>query len=395
MHLMKAMLSNIYFIMEEQEDKMYDYLIVGAGLFGATFAQLARENGKRCLILDKRENIGGNIYTEKIEGITVHRYGAHIFHTSNKGVYDYVNRFAEFRPFVNSPLAIYKDEMYNLPFNMNTFYQLWGVKTPKEAKDKLVEQTSRYKDIAPKNLMEQALKMVGDDIFNKLIKDYTKKQWGRDCTELDASIIKRLPIRYTYDNNYFNDIYQGVTDYTKLIEGLIGESDIKLATEAKRDSKYFKLAQKVIYTGAIDEFYNYSLGSLEYRSLRFENEILDMENYQGNPVVNYTSLDKSYTRCIEHKHFLNEKAKKTVITYEYPDEFCKGKEAYYPINNDRNKKLYKEYKKLARADKNIVFGGRLGLYEYLDMDKVILKVRDLAIQEGLSLPDSLIEVEEG
>ena len=370
-------------------DKKYDYLIVGAGLYGAVAAHELKKNGMECLVIDKRKVIGGNIYTENIDGINVHKYGAHIFHTSDKKIWDYVNQFAEFNNFVNSPVARYHDELYNLPFNMNTFSKLWGVSTPKEAAAKIKEQIDAEGITGePKNLEEQALRLVGRDVYEKLVKEYTEKQWGRDCKELPAFIIKRLPVRFTFDNNYFNDRYQGIPigGYTAMIEEMLEGIDVKL------DTDYFKLralhadkpensegavdygcgiADKVVYTGMIDEFFDYRLGELEYRSLRFETEKLEEENYQGVAVVNYTSHEVDFTRIIEHKHFEFGKQPTTIITREYPKAWEKGDEPYYPVNNDINNKLYAEYKQLADATDNVFFGGRLGQYKYYDMDKVI------------------------
>ena len=352
----------------------YDYLIVGAGLFGSVFAYEANKRGKKCLVIDKREHIGGNIYCENIENINVHKYGAHIFHTSNKRVWDYVNNFAEFNNYINSPIAVYKDELYNLPFNMNTFSKMWGISKPEEAKRIIQEQIKELNIGNPQNLEEQALSLVGTDVYKKLIKGYTEKQWGRDCTELPSFIIKRLPLRFTYDNNYFNDRYQGIPigGYTNIIKKMLNNIDVKLNTD------YFEfiknntdIADKTVYTGMIDEFYDYKYGVLQYRSLRFESEILECDNYQGNAVVNYTERQVPYTRIIEHKHFEYGNQNKTVITKEYPKEWNKGDEPYYPINDTKNNSLYEKYKKLAEQEKNVIFGGRLGGYKYYDMDKVI------------------------
>lgn len=353
---------------------MYDFLIVGAGLFGAVFAFEAVKKGKKCLVIDKRTHIAGNIYTENVEGINVHKYGAHIFHTSDKTVWDYINQFAEFNNYVNSPVAVYNDELYNLPFNMNTFSRMWGIKTPAEAKAKIAEQIAELNIGEPKNLEEQALKLVGMDVYEKLIKGYTEKQWGRPCSELPAFIIKRLPLRFRYDNNYFNDRYQGIPigGYTQIIEKMLANSVVKLNTD------YFdfikqnpNIAEKTLFTGAIDEFFGYKFGALEYRSVRFETEILDEENYQGNAVVNYTHRNVPFTRIIEHKHFEFGTQPKTVISHEYPAEWKPGVEPYYPVNNDRNNELYGRYERLAAESDNIIFGGRLATYRYLDMDKVI------------------------
>lgn len=353
---------------------MYNYLIVGAGLFGSVFAHEANKRGKSCLVIDKRYHIAGNIYTEVIEGINVHKYGAHIFHTSNKGVWDYVNQFAEFNHYINSPVAVYKDELYNLPFNMNTFSKLWGIRTPSEAKVHIQNQIKELNIGEPKNLEEQALSLVGSDVYEKLIKGYTEKQWGRSCTELPSFIIKRLPLRFTYDNNYFNDPYQGIPKggYTAIIEKMLE------GIEVRTDTDYFELikeqsniAEKIVFTGMIDEFYNYQLGELQYRSLRFESEVLEEENYQGNAVVNYTEREVPYTRIIEHKHFEFGKQPHTVITREYSSEWEKGSEPYYPINDEKNGSLYEKYRELAEKEANVIFGGRLGQYRYYDMDKVI------------------------
>ncbi len=355
--------------------KKYDYLIVGAGLYGAVFAYEANKRGKKCLVIDRRKHIGGNIYCENINGINVHKYGAHIFHTSDKEIWNYVNQFVEFNNYVNSPIANYKGEIYNLPFNMNTFSKLWGISTPKEAQEKIEEQKSEYNITEPQNLEEQAISLVGKDIYLKLVKEYTEKQWGRDCKELPAFIIKRLPVRFTYDNNYFNDRYQGIPigGYNKIIEKLLENADIELGVDyLKNKEKYNELADKILYTGMIDEFYDYKLGNLEWRSLKFENEILKNEdNYQGNAVVNYTSHDQKYTRIIEHKHFEFNKCKGTVITKEYPQDWKKGDEAYYPVNDEKNNTLFAKYKELADKEENVIFGGRLGNYKYYDMDKVI------------------------
>lgn len=354
--------------------KRYDYLIVGAGLFGATFAYEAKKRGKKCLVIDKREHIGGNIYCEEIEGINVHKYGAHIFHTSNKEVWEYVNQFAEFNNYINSPVAIYKDELYNLPFNMNTFYQMWGVKTPSEAKAKIAEQIKALNITEPKNLEEQALSLVGVDVYKKLIKGYTEKQWQRNCIDLPSFIIKRLPLRFTYDNNYFNDRYQGIPigGYNQIIEKMLDGVDVRLNTDYFQMEEREEIAEKTVFTGQIDKYFDYKLGVLEYRSVRFETEVLDMENYQGNAVVNYTEREVPYTRVIEHKHFEFGKQPKTVISREYSSEWAIGDEPYYPINNAKNDGLYAKYKELADKTPNVIFGGRLGQYKYYDMDKVII-----------------------
>ena len=355
--------------------KKYDYLIVGAGLFGATFAYEMSKIGKKCLVIDRRNHIGGNIYCEKTNDINVHKYGAHIFHTSDKQIWDYVNQFVEFNNYVNSPIANYKGEIYNLPFNMNTFSKLWGVETPKEAAEKIEEQKTEFKITEPKNLEEQAISLVGKDIYLKLVKEYTEKQWGRDCKELPAFIIKRLPVRFTYDNNYFNDRYQGIPigGYNVIIEKMLANSDIELGVDyLENKEKYNGLADKILYTGMIDEYFNYEYGNLEWRSLKFENEILeDEDNYQGNAVVNYTSHDQKYTRIIEHKHFEFNKCKGTIITKEYPMNWKLGDEAYYPVNDEKNNTLFEKYQELAKKEQNVIFGGRLGNYKYYDMDKVI------------------------
>ena len=352
----------------------FDYLIVGAGLFGSVFAYEATQRGKKCLVIDKRNHIAGNIYTENIEGINVHKYGAHIFHTSDKTIWEYVNRFADFNNFINSPIASYKDELYNLPFNMNTFSKMWGIKTPAEAKAIIAGQIANLNIGEPQNLEEQALKLVGTDVYEKLIKGYTQKQWGRPCTELPAFIIKRLPLRFTYDNNYFNDCYQGIAigGYTQIIEKMLAGSDVKT------DTDYFEfikenpdIAEKTVFTGQIDEFFGYRYGALGYRSVRFENEILDTDNYQGDAVVNYTDREVPYTRIIEHKHFEFGKQEKTVISREYSAEWQPGIEPYYPINDEANNALYEKYKTLAATRPDVIFGGRLGQYKYYDMDKVI------------------------
>ena len=351
----------------------YDYLIVGSGLFGAVFAHEASKRGKKCLVIEKRNHIGGNVYCENIEGVTVHKYGAHIFHTSNKIVWDYVNSFCEFNRFTNSPIANYKGEIYNLPFNMNTFSKLWGIATPEEARKKISEQRSKITG-EPQNLEEQAISLVGEEIYYKLIKGYTEKQWGRDCKDLPAFILKRLPVRYTYDNNYFNDLYQGIAigGYNVLVENLLEGIDVQLDIDYIAESdKYNALADKVLYTGTIDSFYDYQFGKLEYRSLKFETEVLDMENYQGVAVVNYTDRETPYTRVIEHKHFEFGTQEKTVVTKEYPSDWQEGMEAYYPVNDDKNQELYSQYKALADNENNIIFGGRLAEYKYYDMDKVI------------------------
>lgn len=362
----------------------YDYLIVGAGLFGAVFAHEAGKKGKKCLVVDRRNHIGGNIYTEEIEGIQVHRYGAHIFHTSNKEVWEYVNRFAEFNHYINSPIAVYKDELYNLPFNMNTFSKMWNIKTPAEAKEIIDRQIADLGITEPANLEEQALSLVGRDVYEKLIKGYTEKQWGRKCTELPAFIIRRLPLRFTYDNNYFNDRYQGIPigGYTAIIKKLLEQADVKLGTDYLKERETYKdMADRIVFTGMIDEYFDYILGALEYRSVRFETEVLDCPNYQGNAVVNYTEREVPYTRIIEHKHFEFGTSDKTVISREYSSEWKVGDEPYYPVNDARNSSLYEKYKELAEKEKRVVFGGRLGAYKYYDMDKVILAALELAEKE--------------
>lgn len=374
-------------------NKKYEYLIVGAGLFGSTFARLATDRGKRCLVIDKRDHIGGNIYCEEIEGINVHRYGAHIFHTSDKEVWDFVNKIVPFNRYTNCPVAIAPDgNLYNLPFNMNTFARMWDVKTPKEAERKLKEQRQEIvqklhrKGVdTPRNLEEQALSLIGRDIYEQLIKGYTEKQWGRPCTELPAFIINRLPVRMTFDNNYFNDAYQGIPigGYNKLIEGLLAGSDVCLNSNFfDNRSKWEEMAECIVFTGRIDEFYNYKCGKLEYRSVNFETEVLDESNYQGNAVVNYTSADVPYTRIIEHKHFESfgdavYSNPKTVISREYPSEWDDSNEPFYPVNNERNQAIYAKYKELADKEKNVIFGGRLAEYKYYDMAPVIAKVFQL------------------
>lgn len=353
---------------------MYDYLIVGAGLFGAVFAEQAKASGKSVLVIDKRPHIAGNIYTENVRGINVHKYGAHIFHTNNSEVWDYVQRFAAFNRYTNSPVANYKGELYSLPFNMYTFNKMWGVITPEQAEAKIAEQRQEISG-EPKNLEEQAISLVGRDIYEKLIKGYTQKQWGRPCNELPAFIIKRLPVRLTFDNNYFNALYQGIPigGYTKLVENLLAGIEVKLDTDYLQNRGYFdSLADKVVYTGAIDAYFNYSLGALEYRSLRFETEILNVNNFQGNAVINYTDSDTPFTRIIEHKFFeFGDDLPCTIITREYSSEWKPGDEPYYPVNNDKNHKLYSEYKAMADDEKSVIFGGRLGEFKYYDMDQVI------------------------
>ncbi len=354
----------------------YDYLIVGAGLYGAVFSYEATKRGKKCLVIDKRDHIGGNIYCEDVDGIQIHKYGAHIFHTSNKDIWEYMQQFAEFNNFVNSPVAIYKDEIYNLPFNMNTFSKLWGVKTPEEAKDIIEKQKAQCNISEPKNLEEQALSLAGIDVYEKLIKGYTQKQWGRPCTELPAFIIKRLPFRFTYDNNYFNDCYQGIPigGYTRIVEKMLAGAEVRLNTSYKDligDGSVTDVANMVIYTGMIDEYFDYCYGPLEYRSLRFETERLAVDNFQGNAVVNYTEASVPYTRIIEHKHFEFGQQDFTIISREYSSEWKIGIEPYYPINDKKNAALYQRYLALAKKEANVVFGGRLGAYQYYDMDKVV------------------------
>lgn len=350
---------------------MYDYLVVGCGLFGITFARLATDAGKSCLIIDKRRHIGGNCYTENVEGINVHRYGAHIFHTSNKFVWNFVNKFSTFNNFVNSPKAISKGRLYSLPFNMNTFYELWGVTKPSVAK--AIIELQRFKG-TPTNLEEQALSLVGGDIYETLIKEYTEKQWGKDPKKLPSFIIKRIPLRFTFDNNYFSDDYQGIPNggYTKMMERMLDGIDVKLNTNYFLNRKYFdSISKKTVYTGCIDEFFDYEFGELEYRSLRFDHEMIDKENYQGNAVINYCDKDIEYTRIIEHKHFEKIKSNSTLITKEYPLKYKKGLTPYYPINNDINQKIYNQYKEKANTLTNFIFGGRLSEYKYMDMHVVI------------------------
>jgi UDP-galactopyranose mutase len=356
--------------------KEYDYLIVGAGLYASVFAYMAKQHGKKCVVIDKRPHLGGNIYCENIEGVNVHKYGAHIFHTSNKTVWDFVNSFVEFNRYTNSPLANYKGKLYNMPFNMNTFYALWGVKTPEEAKRKIESQKQESGITEPKNLEEQAICLVGKDIYEILIKGYTEKQWGRKCTGLPPFIIKRLPVRFTFDNNYFSDNYQGIPvgGYNKLIDGLLYGTETRCNSNFFENKAYWNnLAGKILFTGRIDEFYNYRFGCLEYRSLRFEEEILDCSNYQGNAVVNYTDAETPYTRIVEHKHFEFGTQEKTVITREYPSERTEGSEPYYPVNDDKNNALYQRYEELSKQDKHIIFGGRLAEYKYYDMHTIVEK----------------------
>ena len=356
---------------------MYDYLIVGAGLYGAVCAEQLTKKGYKVLVIDKRGNIAGNIYTENVEGVDVHVYGAHIFHTSMKNVWEYVNRFAEFNNYVNSPVANYHGELYNLPFNMNTFYQLWGVKTPEEAKAKIEEEKAKFHIDEPKNLEEQAINLVGTTIYEKLIKGYTEKQWGKPCTELPAFIIKRVPLRFIYDNNYFNDRYQGIPigGFTPMVEKMLEGVDVKLNYDYfEHKEELNSIAKNIIFTGPIDQFFNYKFGTLEYRSLRFETEVLDCPNYQGNAVINYTDRETPFTRLIEHKHFqFDSTSPKTVITREYSKTWKLGEEAYYPVNDAKNSALYLKYQQEAKQLGNVYFGGRLGLYQYLNMDQIIAK----------------------
>ncbi len=363
----------------------YDYLIVGAGLFGAIFAHEAKKAGKKVLVIDRRDHIGGNIYTKEVEGIQVHQYGAHIFHTSDKEVWDYIQQFAEFNRYTNSPVARYKDELYNLPFNMNTFSKMWGVRTPAEAKEIIQRQIKEAGITEAKNLEEQAISLVGKDIYEKLVKGYTEKQWGRRATELPSFIIRRLPVRYVYDNNYFNDKYQGIPvgGYTKIIERMLEGTEVRLMTDFFADREILaKEAENIVFTGMIDAYYDYCFGELEYRSLRFETEVLDMENYQGNAVVNYTEYEVPYTRIIEHKHFEygcqggyggdgSGVSDKTVITREYPATWSRGEEPYYPMNDEKNNALYARYRELADQEEHVIFGGRLGMYRYYDMHQVV------------------------
>ncbi|MCJ8172262.1 UDP-galactopyranose mutase [Clostridium botulinum] len=363
---------------------MYDYLIVGAGLFGSVFAYEATKRGKRCLVIDKRNHIGGNIYCDNIEEINIHKYGAHIFHTSDKDIWNYINRFIEFNRFTNSPIANYKGELYNLPFNMNTFNKLWGVITPKEAKEEIEKQKREAGIKEPKNLEEQAISLVGTDIYEKLIKGYTEKQWGRSATELPDFIIKRLPVRFTYDNNYFNDTYQGIPmgGYNPIIEKMLENCEVRLNVDFFKHRKELEvIAEKIVYTGMIDEFYDYKYGVLEYRSLRFETEVLDLDNYQGNAVVNYTDKETSYTRVIEHKHFEFGTQQKTIVTKEYPSEWKKGDEPYYPINDKKNIGLYEKYNDLAMKEDKILFGGRLADYKYYDMHHIVGKALEKVKEE--------------
>lgn len=363
---------------------MYDYLIVGAGLYGSVCANELTKKGYKVLIVDKRNHIGGNIYTKKENNIDVHVYGAHIFHTSNERVWTYVNQFAKFNDYINSPIANYKGEMYNLPFNMNTFHQLWGVKTAKEAKQKIEDDKANYKIINPRNLEEQAISLVGPTIYEKLIKGYTEKQWGDTCDNLPAFIIKRLPLRFEFNNNYFNDVYQGIPleGYTAIVDKLLSGSDVRLNCNfIDNKNELMNLAKNIIFTGQIDEFFDYKFGELQYRSLRFEVETLNQKDYQGNAVINYTDRETPYTRIIEHKHFLFEdKSEKTIITREYSKKWEKGEEPYYPINNEYNNALYLKYFEESKKLNNVFFGGRLGLYQYLNMDQIILKALEFCDQ---------------
>lgn len=363
----------------------YDYVIVGSGLFGATFANLAKKDGKKVLVIEKRNHIAGNVYTEETEGINVHKYGAHIFHTDDKEVWNYVNSFVEFNRYTNSPIARYKDEVYNMPFNMNTFSKIWNdVITPEDAKRHIEEERQEITH-EPQNLEEQAISLVGRTIYEKLVKGYTEKQWNRECIDLPAFIIKRLPVRFIYDNNYFNDKYQGIPigGYTKLVEKMLDGIEVRLEEDFLEKKDYYKsLAKKIVYTGMLDEYFDCKLGRLEYRSLRFDTKILDMENFQGNAVVNYTGREVDYTRVIEHKHFESTPSKKTVVTYEYPDDWTEEKEAYYVINDDKNNNLKAKYQELANKEENIIFGGRLAEYKYYDMDDVIRSAMDTYKREG-------------
>ncbi|TWV13319.1 UDP-galactopyranose mutase [Bacteroidaceae bacterium HV4-6-C5C] len=365
--------------------KQYDYLIVGAGLFGAVFAHEATKRGKKCLVIEKKNHVGGNIFCETVESINVHKYGAHIFHTDDKDIWEYANGFVEFNRYTNSPIAAFKGQLYNLPFNMNTFYQLWGVKTPIEAQAKIDEQRNEFSHIYdPANLEEQALKLCGKDIYERLIKGYTEKQWGRPATELPAFIIKRIPFRFTFDNNYFNDTYQGIPigGYNKLINRLLERVEVQINTDYFSKKEYFEnISTKILFTGCIDEFFNFRFGHLEYRSLRFEHKKLNTKNYQGNAVINYTEREVPYTRIIEHKHFEFGTQENTIITYEYPENYTLGKEAYYPINDETNSRLYKKYEELSESWNNVLFGGRLAQYAYADMDDTIKAALKLVKQE--------------
>ena len=363
---------------------MYDYVIVGSGLFGAVFANEAKKKGKKCLVIEKRPHIAGNIYTKEVEGIQVHWYGAHIFHTSNKMVWDYMQQFAEFNRYTNSPVAYYKGELYNMPFNMNTFYKMWGTITPDEAKEKIAEQIRESGIGTPMNLEEQAISLVGKDIYEKLVKGYTEKQWGRRATELPPEIIKRLPVRFTYDNNYFNDAYQGIPigGYTQIVEKMLEGVEVLLNTDyLEEKDKFDQMAEKIVYTGPVDAYFDYKYGELEYRAVRFETEVLGTENYQGNAVVNYTEYEVPYTRIIEHKHFEYGTQAKTVISREYPVTWHKGEEPYYPVNNEKNNLLYQKYEEDALNEKKVIFGGRLGRYKYYDMHHVVAEALQCAKNE--------------
>ncbi len=365
----------------------YDFLIVGAGLFGSVFASEMKKRGRSCYVIDRRDHIAGNIYTQERLGINVHCYGAHIFHTSDRTVWDYIRQFAEFNHYINSPVAVYKNELYNLPFNMNTFSRLWGIRTPAEAKEKIAEQIGELHISEPKNLEEQALSLVGRDVYEKLVKGYTEKQWGRSCRELPAFLIKRLPLRFTYDNNYFNDPYQGIPvgGYTRIVEKLLEGIPVRtgVSFQAFREEEQDITYDRLLYTGMIDEYFDYRLGELEYRSLYFETEEMpEQENYQGNAVINYTEREVPYTRMIEHKHFEFGKQPGTVVTREYPAQWKRGDEPYYPVNDEKNNRLYGEYLKLAEQEKNVLFGGRLGQYQYYDMDKTIKAALEMARSEA-------------
>jgi UDP-galactopyranose mutase len=377
--------------MNNSQNRRYNYLIVGTGLFGSVFAHEAKERGKKCLVIEKRDHIGGNCYTEKINGIDVHYYGAHIFHTSDKAIWEYANRFASFNNFINSPIANYKDELYNLPFNMNTFVRLWpDVRTPEQARKRIDEQKAHYSGIGqPSNLEEQALLMCGKDIYEKLIKGYTEKQWGRKCKDLPSFIIRRIPLRFTFDNNYFNDFYQGIPEggYTALFEKMLEGTEVKTGVDfLENRNHWLSIADKVVYTGPIDAFYDYRFGNLEFRSLRFDHKILEgTQDFQGNAVINYTDAEIPFTRIIEHKHFEFGTQPDTVITYEYPQEWAKGSEPFYPVNDEKNQALYEKYKGLAKLENDVIFGGRLAEYKYYDMDKVIghaLEVSSAVLQNG-------------
>ena len=370
--------------------KHYDYLVVGAGLFGATFAYEAKKRGKEVLVIDKRDHIAGNIYTKEVDGINVHVYGAHIFHTSDKAIWEYINQFAEFNNYINSPIAVYKDELYNLPFNMNTFSKMWGIRTPQEAKDIIEKQKAEYDIDEPKNLEEQALSLAGKDVYEKLVKGYTEKQWGRDCTELPAFIIKRLPMRFTYDNNYFNDRFQGIPmgGYTQIVEKMLDGIDVVTGEDFFDLKKSGKLSDgtevsydRILFTGQIDEYFDSKFGPLEYRSVRFETEKLDMENYQGNAVVNYTEREIPYTRIIEHKHFEYGTQPKTVITREYPADWKRGDEPYYPINDEKNNAMFAKYQEEAAKNDKVIFCGRLADYKYYDMHVVIERALEVVEKE--------------